>query len=107
MASDQRDLGRYYFPIGNYDSFDENIKNEIIRDIEQDFRAAKIAINKLHKNSRVAVTVAFKYYLALLTKLKSVAASNLKNERIRVNNFEKLTILAGTLFGQAFNRKNL
>lgn len=107
MASDQRDLGRYYFPIGDYDSFDEKIKVEIIRDIEQDFQAAKPAIYKLHKNSRVAVTVAYKYYMALLAKLKSAAASNLKNERIRVNNFEKLTILAGTLFGQAFNRKNL
>lgn len=105
MASDQKDLGRYYFPIGNYDGFDEQTKDEIIKDIERDFKSAKDAINKLPSNSRVAVTVAYKYYKALLSKLKAEKATKIKIERVRVNNFEKLSILGITVLGQVFGRR--
>lgn len=105
MASDKESLGRYYFPIGDYDDFDDGTKDAIIKDIQNDFNTAKSAINQLPSNSRIAVTVAYKYYLSLLRKLKSENAARIKLERVRVNNFEKLSILGLTLVGQAFGRR--
>lgn len=100
MAADQNNLGRYYFPVGDFESFDEEIKKQIIKDIESDFEKAKKVINQLPSNSRIAVTVAYRYYLALLKKLKSIPANQIKVERIRVSDPGKITILVSTLVGQ-------
>lgn len=107
LASDQKNLGRYYFPVGSYQNFDDVLKQEIVEDIEQDFNIAIGAINHLPSSSRIAVTVAYRYYRALLSKLKATPAKKLKSERIRVSDINKLGILIQTLFYQTISRKAL
>jgi phytoene synthase len=47
LAADYRELGRYYFPLGSFDGFDEKTKAAIISDIKKDFSTAKPAIEQL------------------------------------------------------------
>ena len=107
LASDKNSLERYYFPVGDFIDFDEKTKQQIIEDIESDFELAKDAISQLPTNSRVAVTVAYRYYLELLKKIKDTPASRLKMDRIRISDPKKISILVVTVLGQPFGRKSL
>jgi phytoene/squalene synthetase len=86
-------LDRYYFPEVNKQNFDERKKQEIIDDIESDFRAAYEGIKRLPGRSRVAVLVAYYYYLSLLKKIKRTPASLVIMKRIRISNAKKLFLL--------------
>ena len=99
LADDYATRGRYYFPIGNYQTFGEKEKKVIISDIEKDFHRAQTAINKLPENSRKATQAAFIYYQALLSKLRSTSAVKIKEQRIRVNNVHKLLLLIRVKLG--------
>jgi len=94
MAADFAQLGRYYFPTGSFDKFDELCKAQIVDDIRQDFAVAKPAIMALPKTARPAVSLAFRYYLELLKKLHATPAEVIKQQRVRVGNINKLRLLA-------------
>jgi phytoene synthase len=96
IAADADVLGRWYFPISSKEAFDEKAKNTIIKDIENDFAAAKKAIEKLPPSSRKAVTLSYDYYLGLLKKIKQTSAADLMKKRIRINNPRKLALLVQT-----------
>lgn len=97
IADDHERLGRYYFPVGSFEGFDETVKKQIILDIDNDFAVAYKAIVRLPKNARPAVMAAYKYYLRLHNKLRETPASVIKKQRIRVSNPHKIAVLAGTL----------
>lgn len=99
IKDDYERLGRYYFPVGSFDSFDDATKTEIIRDIQKDFAIAKDAISRLPRSAKLPVTVAYEYYLRLLTKLDAVTAEQIKQERIRVPDLVKLWLLIRVRFG--------
>jgi len=93
LHEDWQQLQRYYFPVGSYEQFNDAIKQQIVADIKQDFIAAEDAIIALPSSSRRAVKIAYSYYRELLTILERTPAETLKQQRIRLPNRRKLTLL--------------
>lgn len=94
LKADFEDLSRTYFPNTNLNQLDEASKQEIIADIEADFTAGFIGIQKLPLEAKFGVYTAFVYYKKLLSKLKKTPSLEIKNTRIRVPNYEKAGLLA-------------
>lgn len=99
LKDDYERLGRYYFPVGSYDDFDEATKAQIISDIQKDFSIAKDAIDRLPHAAKLPVTVAYQYYARLLTKLDHATAEQINQERIRIPNYIKLWLLIRVRLG--------
>jgi len=99
IAADAEGLGRWYFPIASFETFDETIKLSITKDIEKDFAAAKKAIVGLPASSRKAVTLSYQYYTKLLKQIEKTSVTELKKRRIRVNDIQKLALFLQTSMG--------
>ncbi len=95
LADDTSRLGRNYFPNTSVE-ISEADKQNIIRDISEDFTAAYAAAIRLPSSSRTAVMVAYAYYRALLRKLSRTSVKNIQARRIRISNIHKLVIISGT-----------
>jgi len=76
--------------------FSETEKAEIEQDIENDFNAALEGIRQLPDSCRFGVYVAYVYYKSLFNKIKSASPEGIMTERIRVPNYKKLSLLAGS-----------
>ena len=94
LKDDFDDKGRTYFPNVTIESFNDEQKREIEADILKDFQDGFKGIKGLPKNSKFGVYTAYCYYLALYEKIKGIKADRIRNERIRVTNAKKYTILA-------------
>ena len=93
MKSDEEILNRVYFPNINMQNFDEYTKETIINEIEEDFEHAIKGIVKLPKKAKFGVYIAYRYYNKLLKKLKRTPSINIKESRIRIDNFQKFIVL--------------
>ena len=93
LKDDSNILNRVYFPNVDMNNFDESSKQEIIAEIEDDFKNAVIGIVKLPKNSKFAVYIAYRYYYKLLKKLKRISSENIVKKRIRIDNFQKFIVI--------------
>lgn len=93
IASDFHDRGRVYFPGVSFETFDEETKEAIIKDITKDFEAAEPSVRTLPLSARKAVGLSFAYYTELLKTLEKTPAATLKTTRIRVPNSKKLALL--------------
>lgn len=93
LKADTQELNRLYFPEVHMTNFTEEVKTEIIKDIEHDFDLAEIGIKKLPGRSKLAVYIAFIYYKKLLQKLKQTPADMIVKTRIRVADTTKATLL--------------
>ena len=94
LKNDFQDLERTYFPNVNFNQFDETSKSAIIEEIESDFAKALEGIFKLPTEARFGVYTAYKYYTKLLAKLKQTSSLNIQKTRIRVPNYQKMTVFA-------------
>ena len=94
LKNDYQELDRTYFPNVNFNNFDEDSKQSIIDDIEKDFEFALKGIFKLPNEARFGVYTAYKYYNKLLMKLKRTPSDSIQNKRIRVPNYQKITVFA-------------
>lgn len=94
LKADFEDLSRTYFPNTNLKQLNESDKIRIIREIEDDFEAGFIGIQKLPVEAKFGVYTAYVYYKKLLTKLKNTPSTEIKNNRIRVPDYEKIGLLA-------------
>ena len=94
LKNDFQDLERTYFPNVNFNQFDESSKSAIIEEIESDFAKALEGIFKLPTEARFGVYTAYKYYTKLLAKLKRTPSLNIQKTRIRVPNYQKMTVFA-------------
>ena len=94
LNADYHDLNRTYFPNLDFKNFDEQSKMLIMKDIESDFKKALKCIYELPNNSKFGVYAAYKYYKRLLIKLKKTSYMKIKNERVRVPNYQKVDVLA-------------
>ena len=94
LKNDYQELDRTYFPNVNFNNFDEVSKQSIIDDIEKDFEFALKGIFKLPNEARFGVYTAYKYYNKLLMKLKRTPSDSIQNKRIRVPNYQKITVFA-------------
>ncbi|MEN8765673.1 MAG: phytoene/squalene synthase family protein [Wenyingzhuangia sp.] len=93
LKDDTEGLERSYFPNLTSLPMDAKTKQEIIIDIENDFKEAFVGVQKLPIESKLGVYLAYKYYLKLLHKLKKTTSEQIMNERIRVSNPTKMLIL--------------
>jgi 15-cis-phytoene synthase len=93
LKSDIEHLDRQYFPQFDMNNFSEDVKGDIIRNIENDFKEAKKGINELPGRSKLAVYIAYVYYRKLLKKIKHTPAHKVINTRIRVADPVKLMLL--------------
>jgi len=93
MQADYNVLGRMYFPQINFNAFSEEDKRSIEAEIENDFAEAFEGIRRLPASSRLGVYIAYRYYRALLKKIKRLSAERVRVERIRVPNANKLALM--------------
>jgi 15-cis-phytoene synthase len=93
LKSDIDLLGRRYFPQFDINRFSEDVKYELIKNIENDFKEAKEGIQNLPGKSKLAVYIAYVYYKKLLKNLKFTPADKIMNKRIRVADPIKLILL--------------
>lgn len=93
LKQDFEDLGRTYFPNTNLMDLDECSKLMLIKEIEMDFEQAYNGILQLPMDARFGVFVAYRYYKQLLKKIANTPAIEIKNKRIRVNNYKKMELL--------------
>ena len=103
LKADQEGLERSYFPDIDLKSFDEESKLKIINEIEADFKASLIGILNLPKEARFGVYTAYKYYYKLLRKLKKIPSKDIKETRVRVPNYQKISVLAQSYLNYRFN----
>jgi 15-cis-phytoene synthase len=103
IKSDFQERGRTYFPDVDFANFTLEDKKAIESDIQADFDAALRGILELPKGAKGGVYLAYKYYLRLFDKIKNCPASRIQNERIRVPDYQKMTLLASTYFQMRLN----
>src|SRR6056300_5092 len=103
LKDDFQGLNRTYFPSVNFNEFDEQSKSKIIKEIEADFEHAMIGIFKLPTEAQFGVYTAYKYYSKLLKKLKKTPSVQIQNVRIRVPNYQKMSIFASSYLKYRLN----
>lgn len=103
LKDDFEGLSRSYFPDINLLDFSENDKLKIIQEIDLDFKKGLEGIFQLPNKARFGVYTAYKYYSKLLTKLKNTPSSRIANARIRVPNYQKMSVLARSYVKYRFN----
>ncbi|NAS32755.1 squalene/phytoene synthase family protein [Flavobacteriaceae bacterium R38] len=96
LKEDYELLERTYFPDTNLDQLDEASKQKIVQEIENDFKLGYEGILNLPPQAKFGVYTAYKYYTKLLHKLKKTPPLEIKNARIRVNNYQKFGLLASS-----------
>jgi 15-cis-phytoene synthase len=98
IKSDFEERGRVYFPGVDYNQFDKTIKTQIEEDIQKDFDDSLIGIEQLPKSAKLGVKVAYLYYQKLFDKIKGLPAETITQQRIRIPNSQKISLLVGTYF---------
>ena len=93
LKADKEDLNRTYFPNTKFEKLNESEKNEIINEIENDFKDGLDGIKQLPIDAKFGVFMAYRYYNQLLKKLKKTPATEIINRRIRVPNLKKIELL--------------
>ena len=93
LKADKEDLNRTYFPNTQFETLSESEKDEIIHDIENDFKKGLAGIKELPLDAKFGVFMAYRYYNQLLKKLKKTPATEIINRRIRVPNLKKIELL--------------
>ena len=91
--SDLEILKRSYFPNVQLNNLNEKSKEEIIDDIEKDFKKGLMGIKLLPIEAKFGVFMAYRYYNQLLKRLKQTPAPEIKNTRVRVPNLKKVELL--------------
>ena len=94
IKEDLESLGRSYFPNVHQKELTDEVKREIIAEIEEDFAKAYKGLVQLPIESRLGVYIAYKYYSNLLRKLKNTKSEKILNGRIHISNPMKMVILA-------------
>ena len=103
LKDDFEEKGRTYFPGLDMTQFTETTKKSIESEIESDFKAAHIGILQLPRSSRLGVHVAYIYYLRLFEKIRQLPSERIMEERIRIPNGRKLTLLFSSYVRHRFN----
>jgi phytoene/squalene synthetase len=103
VKADYQQLNRVYFPGVDFNSFTSEMKTGIEQDIAKDFAAAYTGIIQLPLNSRFGVYLAYKYYLSLFKKIKSLKPEHILEERIRIPNYMKAWVATKVVIRTKFN----
>lgn len=92
LKDDYQILGRTYFPNVDMCVFDNNIKDQIEKEIEEEFKEALVGIKNLPNSSMFGVYLAYKYYMSLFNKIKRKSSTEIMNNRVRVSNPQKVLV---------------
>ncbi len=103
MKSDFDERGRVYFPGIDFMRFSNHDKQQIEADIKKDFDDAYKGIVQLPAGARFGVYLAYVYYTNLFKKIKSVPATRVISERIRVNDSRKVFLLFSSALRSRLN----
>ncbi|HMQ46796.1 MAG TPA: phytoene/squalene synthase family protein [Saprospiraceae bacterium] len=103
MKSDFDERGRVYFPGVNFTHFTNEDKLAIESDIKYDFDEAYRGIVQLPKGARFGVYLAYVYYTNLFSKIRRAPVCQVKQERIRVPNRQKMLLLFSSALRNSFN----
>lgn len=103
LKNDTEVLNRVYFPEIGSGSFDDAVKDQIIKDIENDFNESRSGIRRLPGDTRLPVLVAYFYYRRLLMKISRTPAERLLEVRIRVPDPVKFLLLIKAYFVYKLN----
>ncbi|MCU0400272.1 MAG: phytoene/squalene synthase family protein [Algoriphagus sp.] len=98
IKSDYEERGRVYFPGVDFTQFDKSAKMLIEEDIQKDFNDSLIGIERLPAGAKMGVKVAYLYYQKLFDKIKGLPAEVITQQRVRIPNSQKLSLLVGTYF---------
>jgi 15-cis-phytoene synthase len=93
LKEDYQDLGRTYFPGTDFNNFTKEQKLQIESEILEDFNEGYKGIVQLPKDARFGVYMAYKYYSKLFEKIKQVDSKRILNERIRIPNSRKWSLM--------------
>ncbi len=92
LKDDYHILGRTYFPGIDMEVFNNNVKIEIEKDIEAEFKEALIGIKKLPVSAKFGVYLAYRYYVSLFKKIQQTSAEKIITERVRIPNSKKMSL---------------
>lgn len=101
--SDYELLDRTYFPNVNLQHFNCEAKQQIEAEIEEDFRQALTGIKMLPPSSKTGVYLAYVYYNSLFKKIKKLPARKILQQRVRINNTQKIGLMLNSLLQQKMN----
>ncbi len=87
-------MGRNYFPDLELTQLDAANKHKIEKNIALDFAEGFKGIKLLPRSARFGVYVAYVYYLALFKKIRNTAPDHVMQNRIKIRNRHKATLLA-------------
>ncbi|MAR36125.1 MAG: phytoene synthase [Candidatus Marinimicrobia bacterium] len=94
FKDDYEGKGRLYFPELNKNNVLDNVSKIMIEEqIENDFDEGIKGIKRLPNNSRLGVYLAYRYFRVLFNKLKKTDAKEITENRLRINNFSKLSLI--------------
>lgn len=96
-------LNRMYFPGVDFNNFNLEDKKTIEKDIAYDFEQALIGIKMLPISSKLAVFMAYRYYINLFRKIKNTEPKVLLTKRIRVSNARKAYLMFELLLTKNLN----
>ncbi|MUP41417.1 phytoene/squalene synthase family protein [Christiangramia aestuarii] len=103
LKADYEDLSRSYFPNVDLSQLNEMNKEQIIKEIEEDFHKGLKGIAHLPVEAKFGVYTAYIYYRKLLQKLKRVPSLEIRKRRIRVPNYQKAGLLAKSYISYRLN----
>ena len=103
LKDDSELLNRSYFPHFTGGVFNNEIKSEIIKEIQDDLKAGYIGIKQLPIEARFGVYTAYVYYKKLLSKLQKSNIEEIKTKRIRLSNPLKIGLLAKSFIRYKLN----
>ncbi len=103
LKEDYYILGRVYFPQVDMTNFSDQVKKQIEKEIEDDFKMALIGIKKLPASSKSGVYLAYVTYYSLFNKIKKLPARQILSERVRINNGRKLGLMLNSLVQRKLN----
>lgn len=103
LKADNQSLNRSYFPNVNLTAFCDLQKKEIETEIELEFEEALVGIKMLPRSSRNGVYLSYIYYKKLFTKIKSLTAERIMNERIRIPNHRKIGLMFDSMIRHKLN----
>jgi len=93
IRSDMDERNRIYFPGLDIESFDRDMKRAIENEVKADFREALDGIRQLHKEARLGVYLAYRYYYQLLLKIEKMSPEQLLSGRTSVARRVKYLLL--------------
>lgn len=103
LNADYVGMGRTYFPGISMDKFDATSKKQIEDNIAEDFHEGFKGIQQLPKGAKFGVYISYLYYLALFKKIKNTPVEKVLNNRIRIRNRHKFSILFFSYIRYQFN----